>query len=106
MTTQKPLDEIKAFISVAVLLCASVASAAETLLDIDFTNATKSVNNSRRGSFQGVLPDGVVDGFSTWSEGRCTTSLQEEDGVKFLRFISHTQKGVVQFAAVDEVTVL
>ena len=98
MTTRKTFDEIKTFISAAALLCACAAPAAETLLDIDFANAPKSVNNVRLGSCIGVLPDGVADNFSTWSGGTCTTSLREEDGVKFLRFTSSTQKGAVQFA--------
>ena len=98
MTTRRSLGEIKAVVSVAALLCACVASAAETLLDIDFTNAPKSVDNTGRGSCSGVLPSGVVENFASWSEGSCTTALQEEDGVKFLRFTSNTQKGVVQFA--------
>ena len=98
MTARKALNEIKAVVSIAALLCACVASAAETLLDIDFTNAPKSVDNAGRGLCRGVLPNGVVESFSSWSEGSCTTSLQEEEGVKFLRFASNTQKGVVQFA--------
>ena len=99
MTAHKTFGEIKVVVSVAALLCACVASAAETLLDIDFTNAPKSVDNTGRGFCRGVLPNGVVESFASWSEGSCTTSLQEEDGVKFLRFTSNTQKGVVQFVS-------
>ena len=90
--------KIKTIISTVALMCACAAQAAETLLDVDFTKAPKSVNGSSLGSCTGVLPEGVGDNFSSWSEGRCTTSLQEEDGVKFLRFTSDTGKGVVQFA--------
>lgn len=90
--------KIKTIIAAVALLCACAAQAAETLLDIDFTKAPKSVNSSSLGSCTGVLPEGVGDNFSSWSEGRCTTSLQEEDGVKFLRFTSDTGKGIVQFA--------
>ena len=90
--------KIKTIIAAVALLCACAAQAAETLLDVDFTKAPKSVNSSSLGSCTGVLPEGVGDNFSSWSEGRCTTSLQEEDGVKFLRFTSDTGKGIVQFA--------
>ena len=76
----------------------AAAQAAETLLDVDFSTASKHVEGSRVGFFQGVLPEGVGDNFSSWSEGRYTTSLQEEDGVKFLRFASDPGKGAVQFA--------
>ena len=98
MPTRKTLEEIKAFISGAMLLWACAVPAAETLIDIDFTHAPKIVNNTHLGSCVGVLPNGVADGFSTWSGGSCTTSLQEEEGVKFLRFASHAQKGTVQFS--------
>lgn len=90
--------KIKTIIAAVALLCACAAQATETLLDVDFTKAPKSVNSSSLGSCTGVLPEGVGDNFSSWSEGRCTTSLQEEDGVKFLRFTSDTGKGIVQFA--------
>ena len=90
--------KIKTIISTVALLGAWGAQAAETLLDVDFSTAAKRVEGSRVGFFQGVLPEGVGDNFSSWSEGRCTTSLQEEDGVKFLRFTADPGKGAVQFA--------
>ena len=90
--------KIKTIIAAVALLCACAAPAAETLLDVDFSTASKRVEGSRVGFFQGVLPACVGDNFSSWSEGRCTTSLQEEDGVKFLRFTSDPNKGAVQFA--------
>ena len=90
--------KIKTIISAVALSCACAAQAAETLLDVDFSTASKRVEGSHTGFFQGVLPEGVGDNYSSWSAGRCTTSLQEEDGVKFLRFTSDTSKGIVQFA--------
>ena len=89
---------IKTSIAAGALLCVCAAQAAETLLDVDFSTASKRVEGSRVGFFQGVLPACVGDNYSSWSEGRCTTSLHEEDGVKFLRFTSDPSKGAVQFA--------
>jgi len=90
--------KFKTMVPAIAFLCACAVQAAETLLDVDFSTASKHVAGSRVGFFQGVLPDGVGDGFSSWSEGRCTTSLQEEGGVKFLRFTSDVTKGIVQFS--------
>ena len=47
---------IKTSIAAGALLCVCAAQAAETLLDVDFTKAPKSVNSSSLGSCTGVLP--------------------------------------------------
>jgi len=85
------------FIAVA---CVAVfaAGAAETLLDVDFTKDLRRVDGSKTGVCRGVLPKGVSDNFSSWSEGRSTMELLEDDGIKFLRFSSDAGKGPVQFS--------
>ena len=83
-----------------VVACAAMfaVDAAETLLDIDFTKDLRNVDSSRTGLCRGVLPKCVSDNFSSWSEGRATMALQEDDGVKYLHITSDAGKGAVQFS--------
>ena len=71
-------------------VCATMfaACAAETLIDVDFTKDLRNVDSSRTGVCRGVVPKCVSDNFSSWSEGRATMALQEDDGVKYLRITS------------------
>ena len=79
-------------------LAVSLALPAETVLDIDFTKHLSPVDHSKVGMCRGVLPHGVSDNFTSWSEGQCTTKLVTEDGRTFLRFAADAGKGTVQFA--------
>lgn len=86
-----------------ILLALSVFGAvadcsSEIVLDIDFSSASKASDVSRIGTFRGVLPVGVNDNFSSWSGGRCTAELVDEDGIKYLRFIPDSSGGGVQFS--------
>lgn len=90
---------LRPVILAAAILCAFVARSADKLLDIDFTSASTKVAAKGLGSCTGVLPAGLSENFASWSEGRCTASLVEEDGVKHLRFAADSSKGTVQFAA-------
>lgn len=81
----------------AVSMPTAYAAPAETLLDVDFSKAARAVDGSKRGYCSGMLPNGVSDNFSSWSGGRCTTTLMQEDGVKFLRFTADDTKGPVQY---------
>ena len=86
-------------VAVAACIVGTIATAsAEMLLDVDFTKDLRNVDNSKAGVCRGVLPEALNDDFSTWSGGRCLVSLQEDDGVKYLRFSTDAAKGQVQFA--------
>ncbi len=80
---------------IASLAC--LALAAETMLDVDFAASTVPVDNSALGTCRGVLTKGMLDNFSSWSEGRCEGRVMTEGGVRFLRLSSDAGKGVVQF---------
>ena len=81
-----------------LVLAVSLALSAETILDVDFTKGLASIDHSALGVCRGVLPQGIGDNFTSWSEGRCETKLVTEDGRTFLRFAADSGKGVVQFS--------
>ena len=81
-----------------LFLALGLALPAETILDIDFTKGLAPVDHATMGTCRGVLPRGVNDNFSSWSEGQCTTKLVTEGGRTFLRFAADAGKGVVQFS--------
>ena len=79
-------------------LVLGLALPTETILDIDFTKGLAPVDHATMGTCRGVLPSGVSDNFSSWSEGQCETKLMTEDGRTFLRFAADADKGAVQFS--------
>ena len=55
-----------------------LALQAEMVLDVDFTKDLSPIDRSSAGSCRGVLPRGVGDNFTSWSEGSCDTTLVTE----------------------------
>ncbi len=65
------------------------------VFDVDFTAApTNVIHRSGAGRFDGVLPEAVVDNFTSWAKAAVTTSLKSDAGGAFLRLeTAHANAG-------------
>ncbi len=81
-----------------LVMLASFACFGETLFDLDFTAKTRRVDADGMGSFHGVLPAGMGENFTGWSEGHVTSEVKEEGGRRFLRLSTQPGEAGGQFA--------
>lgn len=67
------------------------------LFSINFTEKTRMVTATGKGSFSGPLPRSCGENFANWKKADVTTQIVTNNGTPFLRF--KTTTGVGQFAA-------
>ena len=92
------LRRLSLFLLAAVACAQSPLIGEETLLNVDFSSAAKESHCKRKGSFDGVLPDGCSENFTSWTESVVKSSPLIEDGRKFLRIDVEKFDQCVQFA--------
>jgi hypothetical protein len=85
MKYAKPIPAIITILAVLYSLWTTSASAATTLLDIDFGASSTPVHLQDKGVFEGVLPEGFNAVYPQWNNSKATSTLLTENGIKFLR---------------------